>query len=164
MMGIAAALLIMVAGTMIWQSASFSNINGAPDTLNVQQANYYNRVSNFVIDEHARCCDEKTAKVKFIEHDINEAVAYFSDLFGAQVIIPDMGIDASTIEFYGGGDCHYIVTATAVVIVCCIVGAVKAAYICDPRFAVGEGAGFIEGDGCDISHAVELCATFNQYT
>ncbi len=106
MIGIAAALLIMVAGTMIWQSASFSNINDAPSSLNVQQASYYNRVSNFVIDEHNRCCNEKAAKAKFIEHDMGQAVAYFSDLFESQVVIPDMNIDAESIEFFGGGDCQ----------------------------------------------------------
>lgn len=105
MMGVAAALLIMVAGTMIWQSASFSRVNNAPAGLNVKQTNYYNRVSNFVIDEHNRCCDDKAAQAKLVKHDINEAASYFSQAFGNDMVIPDMSVDASSIEFYGSGDC-----------------------------------------------------------
>ena len=105
MMGIAAAVLMMVAGTMIWQSASFTNISNAPEGLNVQQANYYNRVSNFVIDEHKRCGDDSAATAKLIRHDIDEATRYFSEEFGRELVLPDMVKAEGQIEFFGGGDC-----------------------------------------------------------
>jgi len=102
--GIAAALLMMVAGTLIWQSTSFSS-GPIPNGLNIQQASYYNRVSDFVVREHNRCCDDKAAKSKLVEHDINQATQYFSNEFGAQVVVPDMEQSVGEIVFYGSGDC-----------------------------------------------------------
>jgi hypothetical protein len=105
MMGIAAALLIVVAGTLFWQVTSFTS-NNAPNHLNPQQASYYNRVSEFVVNEHSRCCDEKMAEAKLIEHDISQANNYFSQAFGSELVIPDMEEVGGQVEFYGGGDCH----------------------------------------------------------
>ncbi|MBL4698141.1 MAG: hypothetical protein JKX70_04840 [Phycisphaerales bacterium] len=104
MMGVAAAMLIVVAGTLIWQSASLP-INNAPAHLNVQQASYYNRVSDFVVREHNRCRDDDAAQAKLVRNDIDMATAYFTEVFGHQLVVPDMDQVAGKIEFYGGGDC-----------------------------------------------------------
>jgi hypothetical protein len=104
MLGAAAALLIVTAGALIWQSVSFTS-NSAPSGLNIQQANYYNRVSDFVVREHTRCCDDKAAQAKLVEHDIGRATEYFSQAFGHQVSVPDMEQVDGQIEFFGGGDC-----------------------------------------------------------
>ncbi len=103
-MGIAAALLIMVAGTMIWQSMSYVN-NSAPIHFNPTQASYFNRVSNFVVKEHNRCCDDKVAQAKLIKRDIQQATDYFSQIFNRQLVLPDMIKAQGQIEFFGGGDC-----------------------------------------------------------
>ncbi len=105
MMSAAAALLILVAGTMIWQSASYSFNNSAPEHLNSRQASYFNRVSNFVVDEHERCCDDRAAQRKLIKHDIEQATQYFSEAFEAPLTMPVMNEEEGQIEFYGGGDC-----------------------------------------------------------
>ena len=104
LMSAAAALLVLAAGTLIWQSASFTTQN-APMSLNIQQASYFNRVSNFVVREHNRCCDDKVAQKKLIKNDINEAAAYFSQAFDNQLVVPDMLKAHGQIEFFGGGDC-----------------------------------------------------------
>ena len=109
-MGIAAALLIMVAGTMIWQSMSYVT-NSAPTHFNPSQASYFNRVSNFVVKEHTRCCDDKVAQAKLIKHDIQQATDYFSDAFDRQLTLPDMIKAQGQIEFFGGGDCSVPSTA-----------------------------------------------------
>ena len=103
-MGVAAALLIMVAGTLIWQSASLGP-SSAPEHFTSTQATYFDRVSNFVVKEHNRCCDDKVAQNKLITHDINQAVAYFSSEFEHELAIPDMVQAEGQVQFFGGGDC-----------------------------------------------------------
>ncbi|PCI11024.1 hypothetical protein COB72_01600 [bacterium] len=110
MMGIAAALLMMVAGTLIWQSVSFTT-NSAPSHFTTQEASYFNRVSNFVVREHSRCCDDKVAQAKLIKHDINQATQYFSQAFGHELVLPDMVEAKGQIQFFGGGDCSVPSTA-----------------------------------------------------
>jgi len=107
MMSAAAALLIVAAGTLIWQSASFTSnyANDAPEGLTVQQASYYGRVSDFVVREHTRCCDDKAAQAKLIKRDIDEATQYFSAEFGHEIVVPDMDKAEGEVEFFGGGDC-----------------------------------------------------------
>lgn len=104
MMGVAAALLMMVAGTLIWQSMTYVT-NSAPEHLNASQASYFNRVSNFVVKEHNRCCDDKVAEAKLIKNDIQQATDYFSERFGHPLVLPDMVKAQGKIEFFGGGDC-----------------------------------------------------------
>ena len=110
MMGIAAALLLMVAGTLIWQSASFTT-NSAPSHFTTQEASYFNRVSNFVVREHSRCCDDKVAQAKLIKHDVAQATQYFSQAFGHELTLPDMVKAEGQIQFFGGGDCSVPSTA-----------------------------------------------------
>jgi len=104
MLGAAAALLIVTAGALIWQSVSFTTTS-TPSGLNIQQANYYSRVSDFVVREHTRCCDDKAAEAKLVEHDIGRATEYFSQAFGHPISVPDMEQVDGQIEFFGGGDC-----------------------------------------------------------
>ncbi len=105
MMSAAAALLILVAGALVWQSASFTNRN-TPNHFTPTQTSYFNRISDFAVREHARCCNDAIAKAKLVKLDINEATEYFSQAFGSRVIVPDMGRIAGQVEFFGGGDCH----------------------------------------------------------
>lgn len=106
LMSAAAALLIVVAGALIWQSVSLTGASmPAHPGLNFEQASYYERVSDFVVHEHNRCCDDRAARSKLIEHDINQAVAYFSEAFERPVTAPDMATASGDVRFYGGGDC-----------------------------------------------------------
>tara|TARA_R110002072_G_scaffold42064_9_gene117754 strand:+ start:29859 stop:30833 length:975 start_codon:yes stop_codon:yes gene_type:complete len=103
-MGAAAALLMVVAGTLIWQSASLGP-SSAPEHFTSTQATYFDRVSNFVVKEHNRCCDDKAAQNKLVNHDINQAVAYFSEEFEHELVLPDMVNAEGQVQFFGGGDC-----------------------------------------------------------
>jgi hypothetical protein len=105
MLSAAAALLILVAGGLIWQSASFTTYS-APDGFTLAQASYYNQVSDFVIREHNRCCNDQAAQSKLIEHDISKAVEYFNAAFGQELSMPVMTETEGQVQFYGGGDCH----------------------------------------------------------
>lgn len=103
LMGAAAALLIVVAGALIWQSVSLTGASmPAHPGLSFEQASYYERVSDFVVREHNRCCDDRAAQAKLIEHDIALAVAYFSEVFERPVVSPDMLSASGDVQFYGG--------------------------------------------------------------
>lgn len=110
MIGVAAALLLGVAGVLIWQSANLGMIPGV-SPRNIEPASYSERVGNFVLSEHTRCCIEEAAQNKLVEHDVNDAVAYFSDRFERPVSTPDMSQSDRHVEFYGGGDCHIPMTS-----------------------------------------------------
>ena len=106
MLSIAAVLMLSVAGVLIWQS---TNLIGAftPNTpLNIDQASYSERVSEFALSEHTRCCDSDAASAKLVKHDIAQAVEYFSTQFDRPVQMPDMAQGDDHIKFFGGGDCH----------------------------------------------------------
>jgi len=85
--------------------------NSAPTHFNPSQASYFNRVSNFVVREHSRCCDDKVAQAKLIKNDIQQATEYFSNAFDRQLTLPDMVKAKGQIEFFGGGDCSVPSTA-----------------------------------------------------
>ncbi len=110
MMSAAAALLILTAGALVWQSASLANRN-TPTHFTPTQASYFSRVSDFAIREHTRCCDDTIAQAKLVKLDINEATEYFSQAFGSQVVVPDIDQDSGQVKFFGGGDCHVPSTA-----------------------------------------------------
>ncbi|MFG0298128.1 MAG: hypothetical protein ACF8K1_00795 [Phycisphaerales bacterium JB047] len=105
-MGIAAAVLLSVAGVLVWQSASIFGVLGSSTPLNIEQASYSERVGQFVLGEHNRCCNDDAAEAKLVQHDIEQAVEYFSQQFERPVRLPDMAGDQEHIKFYGGGDCH----------------------------------------------------------
>jgi hypothetical protein len=101
----AAAVLVIAAGVLIYQAATFKQID-VPAHLNLQQATYINRVGDFVVREHNRCCNDKAAAAKLVRHDITEATDYFSEAFGMQLVAPELDGVAGEVSFYGGGDCH----------------------------------------------------------
>ncbi len=110
-LAIAAMLMLTFAGVLIWQSIAFSgNVPVAPG-LSIGQSAYYERVSDFVVREHNRCCADEAAREKLIRHDINQAVEYFSAEFGRPVALPDLTLARGEVEFYGGGDCRVPSTA-----------------------------------------------------
>ncbi|MBM92367.1 MAG: hypothetical protein CMJ35_12250 [Phycisphaerae bacterium] len=105
-MGIAAAVLLSVAGVLVWQSASIFGVLSPSTPLNIEQASYSERVGQFVLGEHKRCCNDDAAEAKLIQHDISQASAYFSQQFERPVRLPQMEENQEQIRFYGGGDCH----------------------------------------------------------
>lgn len=109
LMGIAAVLLLSVAGVLIWQSTSLFSTNTPIPRVNT--VGYSEQVGNFVIREHTRCCVDEAAQRKFTERDIAQTVSYFSDRFQRSVATPDMSAHADQIQFFGGGDCHVPMTS-----------------------------------------------------
>lgn len=109
MMAIAAVLLLSVAGVLIWQSTNLiSSNNGLIPQIG--QVSYPERVGEFVLREHNRCCVEDAADRKFTERDIASAVSHFSEQFQRPVTTPDLSGHADRVEFYGGGACHVPMT------------------------------------------------------
>ncbi|MBL4591663.1 MAG: hypothetical protein JKY96_06850 [Phycisphaerales bacterium] len=105
----AAAVLVITAGVLVFQAATF-NPGAAPSNMTIQQANYIDRVGDFVLNEHKRCFNDDSAAAKLVRNDIEEAAAYFSDAFGNDLAVPDMASAKGTVVFYGGGDCHVPMT------------------------------------------------------
>lgn len=110
MMSAMAAALVLAAGALIWQSSSIITKGGGLGAVQTTPVSYAERVGNFVAREHLRCCEEDAASKKLVHHDVDQAVAYFSEKFAMPVVTP-AGFetpegDASGITFYGGGDCH----------------------------------------------------------
>jgi anti-sigma factor RsiW len=110
LMGVAAVLLLSVAGVLIWQSTSLVNSSGG-GIGQIDQVSYTERVGNFAAREHKRCCIEEAAQRKFTERDIAQTVSYFSDQFQRAVATPDMNQHAELVEFYGAGDCAVPMTS-----------------------------------------------------
>lgn len=106
LMGIAAVLLLSVAGVLVWQSVNLSGSYRAMPTLNMEQASYSERVGAFVLNEHMRCCDDQSADAKLVERDAAEAIARFAERFDRPVQMPDMAMSEGRVDFYGAGDCH----------------------------------------------------------
>ncbi|MCA9304225.1 MAG: hypothetical protein KC996_08890 [Phycisphaerales bacterium] len=100
-----AAGLVIVAGVLVYQAATFKPTIPR-DGMTIQQTSYVDRVGDFVVREHNRCCNDDAAAAKLIRHDINEATAYFSEAFGRSLVTPDLADVAGKVSFYGGGDCH----------------------------------------------------------
>lgn len=110
-LGIAAVLLLSVAGVLIWQSTNLVGAFTPTTPLNIEQASYSERVGEFVLGEHSRCCQDQVAKAKLVKQDITQAVAYFSEQFQRPVQMPNLSQGDERIQFYGGGDCHVPETA-----------------------------------------------------
>jgi anti-sigma factor RsiW len=112
LMGVAAVLLLSVAGVLIWQSTALVTSSGGGFSQ-IDPVSYTQRVGNFAAREHTRCCVEEAAQRKFTERDIAQTVSYFSDRFERPVAAPDMLEHAELVEFYGGGDCHVPMTSSS---------------------------------------------------
>lgn len=106
LLSIAAVLMLSVAGVLIWQSANLSGAFRSALPLNLEQASYSERIGEFALGEHTRCCDDDAAEAKLVERDIEQAVAYFSERFDRSVQMPDMAMSDEQVDFFGGGDCH----------------------------------------------------------
>ncbi len=112
MMGIAAVLVMGVAGVLIWQSTNL--VSSTPTGMPViDQVSYSERVGQFVLSEHNRCCRDEAAERKLVRHDIAESVAYFSEQFDRPVTMPDLSTHADRVQYYGAGDCHVPMTANS---------------------------------------------------
>jgi len=99
-----AAVLVITAGVLVFQAATFKPTIPRAG-MSIQQTAYIDRVGDFVVREHNRCCNDDAAASKLIRHDINEATAYFSEAFGHTLVKPDLADAAGKVRFYGGGDC-----------------------------------------------------------
>ncbi|MHA7814685.1 MAG: hypothetical protein ACX94C_14975 [Phycisphaerales bacterium] len=110
MIAVAAVLLLGVASVLIWQSAGLSSGFGN-SPRNIEPASYSERVGQFVLSEHTRCCADEAAERKLVKNDIAQAVSYFSERFDRPVSAPDMTQSDHEVQFYGGGDCHVPMTS-----------------------------------------------------
>ena len=110
-MGIAAMLVLSLAGVLIWQSTGLRQ--GLPTRPFIEPVGYSESMGRFVLSEHNRCCFEKAAQAKFSRRDIGDTISYFSEQFGRPVQLPDMSQEDRRIEFYGGGDCHVPMTSAS---------------------------------------------------
>lgn len=105
-MGVAAMLLLSLAGVLIWQSTNLPKGFTPGSTLNIEQASYTQRMSQFALSEHIRCCQNEAAEAKLIQRDVTQAIEYFTDRFDRPVQMPQMAQHSGQIEFFGGGDCN----------------------------------------------------------
>lgn len=112
MMGIAAVLVLGVAGVLLWQSTNLVS-STTPGVPQIDQVGYSERVGQFVLSEHNRCCKDDAAERKLVQRDISESVAYFSDQFDRPVTMPDLGAHSDRVQYYGAGDCHVPMTANS---------------------------------------------------
>lgn len=101
-----AAVLILAAGGLIWQSSSLITKSSGIGVSQTSPASYAERVGNFVAREHERCCEEQAAQNKLVYNEIDESIAYFSERFEHSVTMPASLGEQEQIRFYGGGDCH----------------------------------------------------------
>lgn len=109
----AAAVLLMVAGGLIWQASSLSTSGpgsgpGAPAGWTTEQVSYRDSVSGFVTDEHMRCCrSDKASDAKLVHRDLDAARAHYAQTFGvSQVAFTALPPESDAVRFWGGGDCH----------------------------------------------------------
>jgi hypothetical protein len=111
LLGLAAVVLLSVAGVLIWQSTGLRQAH--PGGSIIEPVAYTESMGRFVLSEHTRCCFEEAAQAKFSKHDIQETVGYFSEQFDRPVQLPDMSQVNQRIEYYGGGDCHVPMTSVS---------------------------------------------------
>jgi anti-sigma factor RsiW len=108
-----AAVLVIAAGAMIWQSSSLITKGSGIGVVETTPASYAERLGNFVAREHVRCCEERAAQNKLVHNEIGESIAYFSDRFEHSVTMPGSVSEQEQIRFYGGGDCHLPATVAS---------------------------------------------------
>lgn len=107
-MSAAAAVLLMVAGTLIWQASSLQTPPVTPAGWSTEQASYRDRISGFVTNEHMRCCrSDKASQAKLVYRDLEAARAHYAQAFGmSQVAFAAQPPASGEVRFWGGGDCH----------------------------------------------------------
>jgi hypothetical protein len=106
-MAAAAALLLSVAGVLVWQASRLPTA-APPAGMTQQQVAYRDRVAGFVAGEHSRCCrSDVAAQAKMIHRDPASARAHYAQAFGAGSVAVEAGpVEAGQVSFWGGGDCH----------------------------------------------------------
>lgn len=106
-MAAAAALLLSVAGVLVWQASRLPTA-APPAGMTHQQVAYRDRVAGFVAGEHGRCCrSDVAAQAKLIHRDPASARAHYAQAFGTGSVTVEAGaVDAGAVSFWGGGDCH----------------------------------------------------------
>jgi len=100
-----AAVLVIAAGVLVFQAANFKPTTPRPG-MTISETEYINRMGDFVVREHNRCCNDNAAAAKLVRHDLEEATGYFSGIFGRPLVTPDLSQVEGKVNFYGGGDCH----------------------------------------------------------
>lgn len=108
-MAAAAVVLLSVAGVLVWQAANMPGIQ-PPAGMTTQQVAYRDQLAGFVSAEHSRCCDDAAAATKLVHRDADRARAHINDTLGPvgfDITAASRAAPAgSSIEFWGGGDCH----------------------------------------------------------
>lgn len=106
-MAAAAALLLVVAGTLVWQASRLPTAP-APAGMTQQQVSYRDRVAGYVSDEHSRCCrSDAAAQAKLVHRDPAAARDHYAQTFGAgSVAVEADAVQAGQVSFWGGGDCQ----------------------------------------------------------
>lgn len=103
----AAAVLLSVAGVLIWQASSLP-AGPLPPGMTRTEVVYRDRVAGFVSGEHNRCTrSERAAQDKLVLRDADSASAHFAREFGiTQVSLNADPIETGSVRFWGAGDCH----------------------------------------------------------
>lgn len=103
----AAAVLLSVAGVLIWQASTLP-AGPLPPGMTRTEVAYRDRVAGFVSGEHSRCTkNASAAEAKLVLRDAEAARAHFANAFGmTQVSLKADPADAGSISFWGAGDCH----------------------------------------------------------
>ena len=103
----AAAVLLSVAGVLIWQASSLP-AGPLPPGMTRTEVAYRDRVAGFVSGEHSRCTkNASAAEAKLVLRDAETAKTHFASAFGmSQVSLEADPADAGSISFWGAGDCH----------------------------------------------------------
>lgn len=106
-MAAAAALLLSVAGVLVWQAARHPSVV-PPAGMTHQQVSYRDQVAGFLAGEHQRCCrSDRAAQAKLVHKDLSEARAHFATAFGVDPThLEAATVEAGEVNFWGGGDCH----------------------------------------------------------
>lgn len=106
-MAAAAALLLSVAGVLVWQAARHPSV-APPAGMTHQQVSYRDQVAGFLAGEHQRCCrSDRAAQAKLVHKDLPSARAHFATAFGVDPTrLEAATVEAGEVNFWGGGDCH----------------------------------------------------------
>lgn len=104
LMGIAAAMLMTVAGVLVWQSSGLSGPGGFGGGV-VTPTSYRQQVAEFITKEHARTSSPAAAARKFVHTDPEEAQAWFVDTLGDGLTLIGLNQPVEAVTFKGAGKC-----------------------------------------------------------
>lgn len=95
----AAAVLLIVAGTFLYQVANIGS-----GTVSPAQAQHLEEIASFVGEEHTRCVIDPARARKFTIHELDDAPTAFEQLIGTSPSFPELA--RVGLEFLDGGRCH----------------------------------------------------------